>query len=91
MRYAIGIYTHTPYKVLIKLREAREFLVEKSLQSINQSDSTKTIFTLRGKATTYLLRNICSNNLSQKFIEIKTYRTITEKIIVVVVHTDTLL
>ena len=53
MRYAIGIYTHTPYKVLIKLREAREFLVEKSLQSISQSDSTKTIFTLRGEATTY--------------------------------------
>ena len=53
MRYAIGIYTHTPYKVLIKLREAREFLVEKSLQSISQSDSTKTIITLRGKATTY--------------------------------------
>ena len=53
MRYAIGIYTHTPNKVLIKLREAREFLVEKSLQSISHTESTKTIFTLRGKATTY--------------------------------------
>jgi len=65
--------------------------VEKSLQSISQSDSTKTIFTLRGKATTYYETFAQIIYQAINLLRLKLTEQLREKIIVVVVHTDTLL